>query len=739
MTADCSGIKSSAATGSSGRFLTDRRLKLFFALLLAVTTIIRVMLSVFPKTAITYGDELFYLEIAQNLWRSGSIAVYLAPIRFTKILYSILIAPFYAVTDGMLRTQLISGFNAVLLSSSLIPAWLLARRMLKKNTQIATVLLLFSFSPNLFFSLTFMAENLYLPLLMWAFYALYRTLSADRPGSVKPLLLGFLAFLLYLTKESGASFLFAAAFVFLSIRSIKALVLSLLSFAAPYLILKTTIFKDIGYSYASQATPAGLYTSSQLMYLLYCCLILSMFFLVSSLWYPVIIPILCRRKMEPADRRLLLFSVIYTLALAVGIAYGVLLNDDVVSVTPHIHLRYFLGAMWPFLLLYFQSQQFIESLHKKTLFISSVSFAAIIIVLFYIPMRSSFVEFPIIYFFDLLSKEAASWLWICKGSLALWIMLVLVPLCMQKQKIVNLCLVCTMLVFATISNYTFHKLAVWHESVTDMNLLAQMQKLDQALDRLDGNTLVIAPSKSDHFLKILNTVSNDNYAIIETDDLSRLRKEEGLETSAAFSFDPHSLPIPDPKFHIPAHYEISSIDYIVSFGECPLLDSDLNEDITPDGIQSFHLFKSKDPTALHMKDPLAYTLGEPILFYGIYPLFQSYEPAGFANTEANWTWTASNEVSLTLCPITDEPRELMATWTWRMTNGEQSCEIYANDMLVREEVLPDSERDLIFYVPAESYAETGVLTIRFVFPNAHEPGNGDPRLLAVAFDSLVLE
>ena len=50
MTADCSGIQSSAATGSSGRFLTDRRLKLFFALLLAVTTIIRVMLSVFPKT-----------------------------------------------------------------------------------------------------------------------------------------------------------------------------------------------------------------------------------------------------------------------------------------------------------------------------------------------------------------------------------------------------------------------------------------------------------------------------------------------------------------------------------------------------------------------------------------------------------------------------------------------------------------------------------------------------------------
>ena len=215
MTADRSGIRFPASSGLSGRFLTDRRLKLFFALLLAASAVIRTWLSVFPKTAITYEDELFYLEIAQNLWRSGSITVYLAPIRFTKILYSILISPFYAVTDGVLRTQLISGFNAVLLSSGLVPAWFLARRMLKNNTHVAAVLLLFAFSPNLFFSLTFMAENLYLPLLMWGFYVLYRTLSAGRPGSAKPLLLGFLAFLLYLTKESGASFLFAAAVVFL--------------------------------------------------------------------------------------------------------------------------------------------------------------------------------------------------------------------------------------------------------------------------------------------------------------------------------------------------------------------------------------------------------------------------------------------------------------------------------------------------------------------------------------------
>ena len=44
-----------------------------------------------------------------------------------------------------------------------------------------------------------------------------------------------------------------------------------------------------------------------------------------------------------------------------------------------------------------------------------------------------------------------------------------------------------------------------------------------------------------------------------------------------------------------------------------------------------------------------------------------------------------------------------------------------------------------FTVPAETYADTGLLTLSFYFPDAREPGNGDPRLLAAAFRSLVLE
>ena len=42
---------------------------------------------------------------------------------------------------------------------------------------LAACLLLLALSPNLSFSLTFMSENLYLPLLLWTFWATHRLLS----------------------------------------------------------------------------------------------------------------------------------------------------------------------------------------------------------------------------------------------------------------------------------------------------------------------------------------------------------------------------------------------------------------------------------------------------------------------------------------------------------------------------------------------------------------------------------
>ena len=54
--------------------MTEKRqntLTLFFLLLLILSAVLRVILSIFPKAAVTYNDELFYLELSQNIFLRG--------------------------------------------------------------------------------------------------------------------------------------------------------------------------------------------------------------------------------------------------------------------------------------------------------------------------------------------------------------------------------------------------------------------------------------------------------------------------------------------------------------------------------------------------------------------------------------------------------------------------------------------------------------------------------------------
>lgn len=740
MTAERPGNAIPGRNTTSVGFLTDRRLRLFFVLLLVASTAVRVIVSVFPKTAMTYNDELFYLEIAQNLWLKGSVTVYSAPIRFTKILYSVLIAPFCAVTDGVLRTQLISGFNALLLSSALIPGWLLARRMLKNNLHTAFSMLFLALSPNLLLSLTFMAENLYCPLLMWGLYALYRFLTAKRPRPVYALLLGALAYLLYFTKESGAAFLLGLAVMFVAVRSFASLGLSLLGFVLPWLAVKLLVFRDVGYTYAAQASFSGLSTASQLMFLLYGCLITALFFLVSSLWFPVAVPLLRRRELPQRERSLLVFSAGYTAALIVGIAYAVLLNDGDLTAFPRIHLRYLIGGAWPFLLLFLQGFETEDrSFSGKPFRIWTLLFSAAILLFLFIPHRGSLVDYPVLHFFEILRAGTPLLTWLCKGFAILLILAVFFFLYRGKRKAGLSVLMSVFLVFEVVSGVQFYRTAVREEKIRDPELLSEVRQLDQIMDHLGPNVLVATPSNHNLSLKLLNTVSNDDYAVAETDALLRLFQEQEHSAFDPFVLPPQSVPVPYVKFAVTAGYDLPSLDYIVTVGEWRLIDPEMNEEITPEGMKSFRVYQSKDPSRLNLLNPMIYRPGEQILFYGDRPLFRSFAPAGFSGTETGWTWSAGNEASLTLRPLAGNRSGLTATWTWKMTNGEQPCEIYANDLPVASETLSEQEKSMNLWIPAECYADTGLLTLRFVFPEAREPGNGDHRQLAVAFESLILE
>ena len=726
----------------------NRTLTLVFLLILISSAVIRVILSIFPKSAYTYNDELFYLELSQNLFLRGSLTVYGSPIHFTKLLYSVILAPFYAVSDGVLRTQLISGFNALLISSALIPGYLLARRILKKNWQIILAVLILALSPNLLFSITFMSENLYYPLLLWAFYAAYRYFASGERKPMGALVLGVLAFLLYFTQEVGGAWLIAAGLALLldcaekaSRKSaLRAFGCFLLGFLVPFLFLRFVVLRDLSYSYSNQASFANLSSPSQILFFLYAALLMLLYFVVSLLFIPAAAPVVYRKQLSPAERFLLILSVLYAVVISVGIAFGVSLSNDYPQADLKIHLRYFIGAAFPFLLLSFSLLDKEESFSWKGLLVkAAVGFAIIfLLTLAFPPNSGSVVDHPVL-FFTRLIQDSVLWAWLSKGILVVLILAALI-LWSKKRKLAFVCLLLPVtLALELFSGILFTQTLTREEAIQDTDFLAEVRQLDTFLDSAEGPVLMLADSAGDPQLKLTNTISDDDYSFATISSVKDLAAK--AENAALVQADLSADPLPHPYVEYapgPTYDSLSDVSWIVSLGDQDVLDRSRNEEITPDGITSFHVYRAKDPSRLALYGPITYTLGDPILFYGTKPSFRKYQPTGFSVTEDGYTWTDGTEASLTLVPNIEEPCDLSGYWTWRWSMGTQICQLFANDTILGDVEIYPGENDLYFYIPSYAYEGAETLTLRFLFPTA-SPTEDDPRLLAFAFETLTLE
>ena len=731
--------------------MTEKRqdkLTLFFLLLLILSAVLRVVLSIFPKAAVTYNDELFYLELSQNIFLRGSLNVYGTPLHFTKLLYPLLLSPFHAVSDGVLRTRLISAFNALLVSSALIPGYLLARRILKKNWQVILSLLVLAFSPNLLFSLTFMAENLYLPLVLWGFYAAYRFFTSERKP-VHAFLLGVLGFLLYFAKEVGAAWIAAVAVALAAAlwnkkSSRKEALLSLGCFIAgvliPFLFTRFILLRGMTYSYSAQVSFDNLAGASQMMYLLYASVILLLFFLLSAGFFPVALPAVRYKKLASANQSLCLLSLCYILFVTLGVAFGVSLYADFPNTALRIHLRYFLGAAFPFLLLALAAAEETEPLSiKNPLTAVTAGFASLLLVFLFIPTVGSLVDLPVLDFTKLFNPASSKILWLWKLVPVVLLAVILLLLNKKGARAFACLLLPLMLVLEIVSGVVFFRNAKEEEEITDTDLIAEVRTLDQYLDTVDGTVLVLSETSHEPELRAINTLMNDDYAFATFNGVrDTLLKQQDPDAAQSIPLGEGCLPDTLSYYTGSETLSLDTIDQIITLGEFSLLDPEMNEKVTPEGLTYYHVYQAKDPSRLSLLDPSLCPLDEEIFFYGPDAPFRNLRPTGFSNPENGFTWTNDTEATLTLRPDVSEPVDLRVSWAWRMTIGEQPCQVFANDIPVLDAVITGSNDYLFFTVPASAYAETGSITLRFLFPDARQPGNGDQRILAVAFESIML-
>jgi Dolichyl-phosphate-mannose-protein mannosyltransferase len=144
--------------------------------------VVRTLLNLRVPSPHILPDEVIYAELAERLQRDGELVVDNQPPNF---LYSILIAPAWALGSVATAYEMIQFLNAILVALSAVPAYLWARRLCSPTYALVAAGL--SLLPaSLALSMSSMTENLLYPLFVLAGYTL--ALALERPTIVNQVL-----------------------------------------------------------------------------------------------------------------------------------------------------------------------------------------------------------------------------------------------------------------------------------------------------------------------------------------------------------------------------------------------------------------------------------------------------------------------------------------------------------------------------------------------------------------------
>ncbi len=195
------GIKNS-------HIMEGKSLPLHPAAILAVLYIlgvsVRFVLSFFFRTGPTLTiDESLYISLAQSLAAGEGIAYRSQPIPYMYIFYPLLLAPLYWFPLPFDLYRVVQFWNALLITTSVFPAYLLAKAFTgdRRKALLASALTLLM--PDMQMSGYLMAESAVWPLALWLMFFSCRLFIFEEKRIFNAVMTGVFAALLFWTKPGS--------------------------------------------------------------------------------------------------------------------------------------------------------------------------------------------------------------------------------------------------------------------------------------------------------------------------------------------------------------------------------------------------------------------------------------------------------------------------------------------------------------------------------------------------------
>ena len=343
---------------------TDHLDMILLWILIIIHTAILFWIADFSKKAISYPDEIVYYDLAKSLHDGTAFHVHETLYGFRNLAYPLLLSPLMAISNTLLRVRLISVLNAILMSVTAFPVWMLCREMKMRRAwrwiTVAVVLIW----PDIITAGTFMSETLYWPLTAFAGWFCVCSLTRRKIGWA--VLAGAACYGCYFCKELGMCFPLAyGAMQFADplfqafrrdgtkrsfgtrlaawLKSVdwKSLIVFVIAFAALYLGMNRLLLSNVDSIYVASAQSVSIFSVYNLLYFARSVLVYFLAVTGAFLVLPVLLPLTRFRSLKEEVRKGWLFGMILLLGTVVTVSYIIGILEDLGLERTRLHLRYF--------------------------------------------------------------------------------------------------------------------------------------------------------------------------------------------------------------------------------------------------------------------------------------------------------------------------------------------------------------------------------------------------------------
>ncbi|MBR1443611.1 MAG: hypothetical protein IJ583_08765 [Firmicutes bacterium] len=484
----------------------------YVTIIFILTFIIHSYFALFDKKLGTYNDELRYLQMANNFWNTGNFNIYNSEHDFQKIFYSLFLAPFYIIKNSIWRIRAISVFNAFLVSSSIFPAYLIAKKITSNKTIIIISLVVMAMFPDMIYSMTFMSENLYLPMGLWQIYFSFLLFMCENKKKkiIGSALLGIYSYLLYLTKEVSLIFIISYIIIEFCIsvkkRELRILIpclLFLLLFGISFLTVKSILFSGMGNSY-NQTDITGITSPEYIKYFIYAFVYNLLFVFIGYFVFPIFYPLIRFKEMDKNSKILYLYTILNIIICLLVVTFTISSKEDFGNISPRQHHRYYSPLFFPVILVFINNIFSLNINNRKKEFALIIFSYIIIIAVFFIPQTPSRFSDPdstLVKYYIYFSQNGSMKYF----SLTVSVFSVICCMLMIKNKIKYLYILVAIIISMQIFNYRLTYVYFMNRYSLDHSLQDEAYRLDNFLNENNGNILYIQSEWYNDYAKTADT------------------------------------------------------------------------------------------------------------------------------------------------------------------------------------------------------------------------------------------